>query len=124
MADRFDEKAAELLLCAAISPWCLNDDGTPTGEHYEGISCGARYRRLLSNALRECAEEARAEGWIAAADSLAEPYPPDVAFFAPLTDEQIEAAVAAMGVDISGRLHAGWVRHLADVLRRRAKEQP
>ena len=95
----------------------------------------AFYHQEIAQALRDTAmtsaalasTQARAEGYASgyldAANEIAEPYPPDLAMFAPLTDDQIKAAVAAMGGDISGRLHAHWARHWSKVLRRRAEEQ-
>jgi hypothetical protein len=61
-------------------------------------------------------------GYLAAADDLEEPYPPDVSFFAPPSKEEIDKAVAAMGGDMSGRLHAEWARHWARALRKRIVE--
>jgi len=62
------------------------------------------------------------KGYLAAADDLEEPYPPDIPMFAPPSKEEIEKAVEAMGGDMSGRLHAEWARHWARALRQRIVE--
>lgn len=65
----------------------------------------------------------REEAFNLAADKLAEPYPESV--FTPLSDEEIKAAVTAMNEAVpnaSDRMHAGWARHWADVLRLYGRE--
>jgi len=65
----------------------------------------------------------RRAGWLAAADTLSEPYPEDI--FTPLSDEETRAAVAAMDGAVrhaSERMHAAWARHWAEVLRKEAAD--
>lgn len=93
--------------------WADEVAGTIIGPDYTAT------RGAISTALRAAEERGYARGYLAAANEIAEPYPPDIPMFAPLTNEEIETAVATMGGDISGRLHAQWARHWADVLRKR-----
>lgn len=63
------------------------------------------------------------QGFLAAADKLEEPYPADV--FTPMSADEVSAAVKAMNEAVphaSERMHAGWARHWADVLRLYARE--
>lgn len=62
-------------------------------------------------------------GYLLAAHDLAEPYPESV--FTPLSADEVRDAVAAMNGAVphaSERMHAGWARHWADVLRLQAND--
>lgn len=63
LLDEFDRMAAELLSCATEYPRCVDEGGTPTGEHYHGDTCPAYYRKIFAEALRATAERARSEGY-------------------------------------------------------------
>ena len=60
MTDEFDQKVAKLLSCVTEYPRCVDEGGTPTGEHYHGDTCPAYYRKIFAAALRATAERARA----------------------------------------------------------------
>jgi hypothetical protein len=60
--DWASKRAAELLLCAQEYPWCVDEGGTPTGEHYQGDTCAARYREMFAIELRAGRAQGRAEG--------------------------------------------------------------
>lgn len=57
------------------------------------------------------------QGFVAAAEMLAEPYPVDI--FTPMDEDEVKAAVAAMNEAVthaSERLHAEWARHWSKML--------
>jgi hypothetical protein len=64
-----------------------------------------------------------AEGWLAAADAIANPYPVEV--FPELTEDEVRRIVSVMNEAFpyaSERMHAQWARHWADVLRRELQD--
>jgi len=63
------------------------------------------------------------DGWLDAAGTIEEPYPPEV--FTPMTSEETKRAVAAMNAAVphaSERMHAAWARHWAEILRKEVRE--
>jgi hypothetical protein len=60
--DEAMKKAEGLLPCAHRYPWCEDEDGNATGEHYLGDTCPTRYAELFAAALLEAHESGRRKG--------------------------------------------------------------
>ena len=117
MSDKFDKLAEGLLPCrtGAIDGCGVDVD---TGEIMHGIRCQARSQSTVAAALRAANQAGYARGVEDAAKHVEEPYPER--WFPELSEAELSlASTTLQGIQagLIDRLHAGWARHWATLIR-------